>query len=404
MKHLSLIASCCVSLIAFGCSATTPVNNDVRRPDPTKRIITDTLFIIDSTESKHDTAIEFIPLTDWSEEKSHCDSDQVPAFNFDQLSDCIAHSMRMGNYSQTLDLFKLLPTRDQEKRLLQQKTTLNALLLKSESHTKEGEVLTNELTTDQEHYRIMSGVAKNQTEMQTMDSSEVITKWEGLIHKLNRKIFMKAQYHEITYMIDAMGGTPPTPDIAQQIDGLLKKVISRDLKNAQVILDQLKEAMNIKGDFTLARTKLDELNKKYRHIEKEYLYSKLAIAIDQKEQEFNTTTSVKNSDALLAEAKSGISQGQYLMALELLQSIQHTKHRAEVQQLMKEIGNNYCKEKRVLASQDLKESFSHRGSSTERSLLERALNHLNQCIETFPANDYRETILKNRAVLEKRLD
>ncbi|MGL1900883.1 MAG: hypothetical protein OCC49_02015 [Fibrobacterales bacterium] len=403
MKPVSLIAHCCLSLIVLGCS-TTSVKNETRRPDPTKRIITDTLFIVDTSETTHDTAIEFTPLTDWNEEKPHCDSEQVPAFNFDQLSDCIAQSMRAGKYTQTLDLFKLLPSRDQDKRLLQQKATLNALLQKSDQHINEGKLFSDELTADQEHYRIMSDIAKNQTEIQIMDSSEVITKWKKLIQKINRKIFMKADYHEITYMVDAMGGTPPTSDIAQQIDTLLKKVITRDLQNAQVILEQLKKAMNMKGDFALARTRLGELNKKYRHIEKEYLYSKLAIAIDQKEQEFNTTASVKNSDALLAEAKSSINQGQYLMALELLQSIEHTKHRAEVQQLMKEIGNSYCKERRVLASQALKESFSHRGTSTERKLLERALSHLNQCIETFPSNDHRETIIKNRAVLEKRLD
>ncbi len=357
---------------------------------------TESLFSTDTSTTTN--TLEVTPLPDWEEEQSVCDN-AIPSFNYEILIQCIQQYIDHKEYEKAYALFHYTPGHDDERTLLNQKITI-VQALSSVQATKTN----HDLELQQNQYSTLSNTISKRTELATVDTTQIIKEWEGLIHKLNRKVFMKATYASIISLIHSMGTEAPTAKLKLHIATIITTVKQRDSKAVQIILHSLQTDLSIKKDFSGARKKLSRLFKDYSHIEKENQFSQLQKFIEHTEANAQVESSGQNNDSLLVIAKSAISKGAYLKARTLLLKLPSMQYGEIQSKLIKQIGEKFCTEKRVLASQDLKQSFSHRGTSTEVSLLKNALHHLSECVTHFPDNSMKETIERNKSILLKKIE
>ncbi len=357
---------------------------------------TESLFSTDT--SNNTNTVEISPLPDWDEEQSVCDN-TIPSFNYEILIQCIQKYIDSKEYNKAYALFHYAPGQKDEQTLLNQKITIVQAL-----SSVQGSKTDHDLVLQQNHYSTLSNTISKRTELATIDTVQIIKEWEGLIHKLNRKVFMKATYTSIMSLIHSMGSEAPKAKLKKQITTIVATVKQRDSKAVQAILHSIQSDLSIKKDFSGAQEKLTLLFNNYSHIEKGNQFSQLQKLIEHEEANAQVENNEQNNDSLLVLAKSALSKGAYLKARTELLKLPSSQYGEIQSKLLKQIGEKFCTEKRVLASQDLKQSFSHRGTSTEISLLKNALHHLDACVNHFPDNSMKETIERNKTILQEKIE
>ncbi len=188
------------------------------------------------------------------------------------------------------------------------------------------------------------------------------------------------------------------PPIRKKIKQMVSLSYDRDKQNVKNQLMILEDEYSLNSDKTTLQEGITKLESQYKHIGRtlfDEFIAKLNLTNDSQ---------ALNGDSLFKLSEFQASDNKPLKAVQTLKLLLNSEYQDVADLKMIEIGTDYCKKKRSIASKFFKKSRSAKKDVEKIKLLKKAHTELEACISNFPHLPISKRVKKNQTLIENKVE
>jgi tetratricopeptide (TPR) repeat protein len=364
----------------------------------------------DSVEVDVGTGIEAVNLTAETLRPPElvvdpCSPNGLAPFDFRGLESCANSFASNGANERSIELYRLQVNPDNSLVAISKNTLSLARLYRASGQPAQAAAVVDE-------YLALYPLLKDYKDsLENADQQESLATGTSpvamIIDKISNLQAVQADYGVMRPLFAEAYASPLTDSLLSWVRDQEKNSISRNRQKIKQQLVLISETMNKEADFKKADELMIVLETRHAWFATEFEFDRVRALINTKRATISEKAgdlSGVNVDELEKEANALMGQGQLLAARDLFQKLLSSdQKRKSALKSLNQIADNYCSEKRQMASKLFAEARSQSRAASKRDALTKALNNLDSCLKEFPDTPLKEKIVDNREVILKDL-